>query len=195
MITETRKFHTDLLGSEGRTVVGLAVPYNVTTVIAGMFKETINPGCFRKSTTEKAKSLPLMVLHNHTEMPIGKAVGWEEAPQGLLGTWEFDTRAEAQETYRLVEQRYLQGLSVGFDPIQNRVGQDADGLPHVLRIEARLLETSLCPFGQYNEAQVIATRTWGAPQAPPAAPAAPPRRPEWDKWSKWYDQIKAGADG
>jgi HK97 family phage prohead protease len=190
VITETRKFHTDLLGSEGRTIVGLAAPYNVKTVVAGMFGEVLLPGVFRKSTTEKAKNLPLMVMHKHAEMPIGRAVAWEEAPQGLLGTWEFDTREEARETYRLVEERYLQGLSVGFDPIQNRVEADGD-MPLVYRVEARLLETSLCPFGQYNEAQVIATRTWGAPNVPAAAPAAAPR-PEWERWSKWYDQIKAG---
>lgn len=191
MITETRKFHIDLMGSEGRTIVGLAAPYNVKTVVAGMFAETLLPGVFRKSVTERAKNLPLMVMHNHTEMPVGKAVAWEETPGGLLGTWEMDTRAEATETYRLVQERYLQGLSVGFDPIQNRVVSEAD-MPHVYRVEARLLETSLCPFGQYNEAQVLATRTWGAPQPRDAAPAAPVARPEFERWSKWYDQIKAG---
>lgn len=187
-VSETRQFSTEIVGKDGKTIIGLAAPYNVRTIVGGLFAETLLPGVFKKSVTERAKNLPLMLNHQHKEMPVGKAVAWEEQERGLLGAWEMDSRAEAREAYRLVEEGLLTGLSVGFDPILNRVAQEEDGLIHVSRVEARLLETSLTPIAQYEEARVLVTRTAGPPEYAPPAP-----RPNLERWSKWYDQIKAGA--
>jgi uncharacterized protein len=188
-MTETRIYEAQFrdLDVEGLTMTGVAAPYNEQVVIGGLFTETLVPGCFAKSIREAARALPLMAMHEHRAIPIGKAVAWQDDDERLVGTWQFDTRAEAREFYRLVRDEFIGGLSVGFQPIQNRVSADGD-LPHVDRIEARLFETSLAPIPAYAGAQVLATRTAGLP-----AVERPKTTPRLDEWRKWADSLRSGT--
>jgi HK97 family phage prohead protease len=156
----------ELRGAEtdGRTLIGRVASYGRVYDV-GPFAETLHPGVFSKSIAEAARSLPLLTMHDHSSIPIGKASKWEDSNDELIGHWLMDTRAEAREVQRLIAEEYLGGLSVGFNPIRSQ--WDASGAkPHVDRYEARLLETSLVPVQAYSDAGVLAMRSMGVPDDP-----------------------------
>jgi len=167
---------------EGRTMIGLVAPYGVPADV-GTFTETLNPGCFAKSIKEAARNLPLHMNHRHEEIPVGKAVRWEEAPQGLLAEFMFDTRSDATEAARLAEEGLLASLSVGFLPLPNGSDWNLTGdRPHVTRREARMLEVSLCSVPIYADAGVIAMRSAGVPERPSTRVVPTPKKDEFTKW-------------
>lgn len=149
----------------------------------GKFTETLRPSVFTKSIQEAAAHLPLLVTHDATKIPVGKATKWVETADGaLLGTWDIDTRDEAQEVARLVQERYLGGLSVGFAPIRDAWSDRIK--PHVDRLEARLFETSLTATPAYPDGAVLAVRSAG-PHAYNA-----PETPNLDAAVAWLESIR-----
>lgn len=184
--TEVRTFVTSgfefRAAAEGRTMIGLVCPYDTISDI-GPFTETLKPGVFAKSIREAARNLPLHVMHKHDEIPVGMATRWEEAPEGLLGEFRFDTRADAREAARLAEEGYLSALSVGFQPITGMTDWDTSGTkPHAVRREARMLETSLCSVPALDGSRVLAVRSAGIPEAPETRVAPKPRLLEAQAW-------------
>lgn len=168
---------------EGRHMLGLVAPYNVMADV-GPFTETLKPGVFAKSIKEAARSLPLHVMHKHDEVPVGKAVGWEDTSEGLIGDFLFDTRAEAQEAARLAEEGLLGALSVGFLPLEPHGSKWSrrNGKPHVDRIEARMIESSLCSVPVYEGAGVLAMRSMGVPGDGSSLIVPTPRLDETRQW-------------
>lgn len=165
--------------AEGRHMIGLVAPYNVTADV-GPFTEVLRPGVFAKSIRQAARSLPLHVLHRHDEIPVGKAVGWEDTDAGLVGDFLFDTRSDAQEAARLAEEGLLSALSVGFigmEPHGTRWSR-VDGKRHAERIEARLIEASLVSVPVWPEAGVLALRSLGSPDDESTAVVPTPRLTE-----------------
>lgn len=169
--------------AEGRHMIGLVAPYNVTADV-GAFTETLRPGVFAKSIREAARSLPLHVMHKHNEIPVGKAVGWQDTTEGLVGDFLFDTRADATEAARLAEEGLLSGLSVGFLPLEPHGTKwtMANDKPHAERIEARLLESSLCSVPVFEGAGVLAMRSIGIPGNSETAIIPTPRLDEMKAW-------------
>lgn len=171
--------------AEGRHMVGLVAPYNVSADV-GPFTETLRPGVFAKSVRQAARNLPLHVQHRHDEVPVGKAVGWDDTTEGLVGDFVFDTRSDAQEAARLAEEGLLSALSVGFLPMEGGTRWSmANDKPHAERIEARLLESSLVSVPVYEGAGVLAMRSVGAPGGAPVVPT-----PRLDEMRKWLDSLK-----
>jgi HK97 family phage prohead protease len=184
--TEVRTFQTTgyqfRAEAEGRTMVGLVAPYNTINDI-GPFTETLKPGVFAKSIREAARNLPLHVMHRHNEIPVGLATRWEEAVEGLLGEFRFDTRADAAEAARLAEEGFLGALSVGFLPLPKGSDWDLSGdKPHTDRREARLLETSLCSVPALDGSRVLAVRSAGIPENPETRIVPTPRKDEVRAW-------------
>jgi HK97 family phage prohead protease len=181
--TEVRKFGVQLRATGNRTMVGLAVPYNATRNTGGGFTERFFPGVFAKSIKEAARALPLLMHHDWDSIPVGKAIGWEETAEGLVGTWQFDSRFEAAEAARLAHEGYLSGLSVGFLPTADGSDWDLSGdMPHVDRRAARLVETSLTPTPVFEGAGVIAVRSLGCPDRPETRVMATPRLDSFRSW-------------
>jgi HK97 family phage prohead protease len=160
----------EIRGDGYRTLVGKVAPYNTPAVIGGRFVETIAAGCFTKSISERARALPLLTFHDHQSFPVGKAVRWEEEAGGLIGEFEFDTRAEAQEVARLAGEGFLTALSVGFKPVRSQWTRDDDDSLAVTRHEAQLVEVSLVPVGAYETAGVLSVRSAGCPDVPGSKP-------------------------
>lgn len=181
--SEIRSWPLELRVQNGRRMTGKLLTYNRTYDI-GRFTEDYQPGCFRKSLAEKAKSLPLMIDHGHDRIPVGVSTSWEDGEDALYGTWEFDTRAEAVEAARLAENRLLSGLSVGFRPIRTDWSQRQDGRQHGSRREAAMIETSLCPLPALEDAGVIAVRSLGPDQ---------PQTPHLDEARRWLESLKSGT--
>lgn len=168
----------EVRGSQVRTIVGVAAPYGETINVGGRFTEEFTPGVFAKSVTEAARSLPLLVSHNHDALPVGKAVKWEDTDGGLVGHWQIDSRAEAAEVARLAEEGYLTALSVGFSPVRDSWDRDAD-VPHVRRLEAKLFEVSLVSVPAYDGASILAVRSAGVPDDPASELRTTPNLDRW----------------
>jgi HK97 family phage prohead protease len=166
--------------AEGKTMHALVAPYGESDDI-GAFTETLRAGVFKKSISQAARSLPLHVMHQHQQIPVGKAVGWQETDAALYGSYLFDTRAEAREYARLAEDGFLSGISVGFQPINTDWTLTGDK-PHALRIEARMLETSLCSVPALAGARVLAVRSAGMPENPATRIVPTPKRDEFAAW-------------
>lgn len=162
-VVEERRYPVEFRSQQGRRITGRLVSYGRQYDL-GRFTEEYSAGCFRKSVTESAKRLPLMIEHGHQSIPVGVSVAWQDDATALVGTWEFDTRAEAVEAARLAENRILGGLSVGFAPIITDWSERSDGRHHAVRKEARIIETSLCSLPALDDAGVIAVRSLGYQQ-------------------------------
>lgn len=160
----------EVRGTDLRTLVGKVVPYGSPTVIGGRFVEEIAPGCFAKSIAERARALPLLTHHDHQSFPVGKAVSWSDEEDGLIGQFEFDTRAEAQEVARMAGDGFLTAMSVGFRPVRSQWTRNDDDSLSVVRHEASLVEVSLVPVGAYEEAGVLSVRSAGCPDEPGSKP-------------------------
>lgn len=184
--SEVRAYPVEFEKQANRTMTGRVATYGRTYDL-GVFTEVLRPGVFRKSIGESARALPLLTMHDHSSIPVGKATRWEDTEEALVGHWQFDTRAEAVEAARMAEEGYLSGLSVGFAPINTR-WDDGGDKPFAERIEARLLETSMIPVPAYEDAGVVAVRSAGHPEVPGLRVVPKPRLAEA---RAWLAQIKS----
>jgi HK97 family phage prohead protease len=175
---EVRSYAVEFRSQKNRTMRGLAAPYGGVHDL-GPFTETLQAGCFSKSIREAAASLPLLMHHDHGSIPVGRAVSWEEDDSGLVGEWQFDSRAEAVEAARLADEGYLTGLSVGFQPLRCERDDNGDK-PHLVQREAKLLETSLVTIPAYDSARVLMVRS--AALVVPEPVAVPRSTPMLDEW-------------
>jgi HK97 family phage prohead protease len=179
--SERRVFATEIRSREGRFVEGIAAPYDSETPIGSQYVEVLARGLFNKSIREAALNLPLHVFHDTSTYPVGRAVEWDDRPDGLYGVWEMDSSDEAKRAVEAAESRMVGGLSVGFSPIQSDVKPGDETTPtRVIRKEARLVEVSMVSTPAYAGAVITLVRTAG-PRTP---------RPHFDKWKKWADRLK-----
>lgn len=160
------------IDTKGRRLLGRAVPYDVE-IDLGWYYETIAPGTFTKSIRETAKDLPLLLFHDSESLDsiVGHVERWEDSKKGLDGIWLFDDDASSQRAADKAESGSLGFMSVGFQPLNGERGSvrtwDEDDVMHVVRREARLLETSLTPTPAYKDAvikKVRAMPTVGTPR-------------------------------
>ena len=96
---ETRNYDATLelrADGDGRTVVGIAVPYDVEQRIGSNLVEVFRKGVFR-NVTRAANRVKLLYQHK-TDAPIGRAVMLEEREEGLYG--EFRISRPKPETKR-----------------------------------------------------------------------------------------------
>ena len=154
-----------------RWLEGTAVPYNRDADI-GFFVEQFAPGSLAKSITEAARSLPLHLFHDSASFPIGVASEWRDGKEALEGVWKLDDSDLAQRAAKLAKAdddgtALLGYMSIRFAPIRSAWTYVDDWNPdlgpnhkdHVIRTEARLLETSLVSTPAYKEASVSFVRT------------------------------------
>jgi HK97 family phage prohead protease len=151
---ETNSSYTELSG--------IAVPYDVETDI-GWFVESFSRGSLDKSIRESAAALPLLMFHEDRALPIGSAKTWDTASgEGLRGVWRLDDGPIAQRAAKLVDDEFLNFMSIRFIPVRSEWTYVEDFNPdlgpahkdRVIRTEARLLETSLVSTPAYNGAAI-----------------------------------------
>ena len=155
-----RSFQPDSIEvrADQRTVVGLAVPFNTPTEISDFtdtYREQFAPGSFARTIAERGPSrVKLLLQHDQTRLPIGRAVTLTETPAGLLAELAVSKTVDGDTALELVRDGALDGLSVCFAPItQTRTGD------LVTRTEVALREISLTGFPAYDSARVTAIRT------------------------------------
>lgn len=169
-----------------KALAGRVCPYGKFAPIGGRFEESFAPGVFAKSIREAARSLPLMLNHRHDELPIGRAVEWEErGDDGLHARWVLADTDEARRAHGLVVDGFLWGLSVGF--VAQRDGDvwevhTPPALNRVTRRQARLAEVSLVSVPAYADAVVTHTRT--------SLVAAVSLTPHRNAWAEWLEGVR-----
>lgn len=154
-MTERRHYDTALeirAEGDGRTVVGIAVPYDVEQRISPTLVEVFRKGVFR-DVVRAANRVKLLYQHK-TDAPIGRAVMLEEREDGLYGEFRISKTEAGDEALELIRDGVLSNLSVGFQPLKD---EKRGGI--VNRIKAHLAEVSLVTFGAYGDnASIVAVR-------------------------------------
>ncbi len=163
MTTHTRTNAVDLeIRSDGRTIVGIAMPFDRETRIAergGTYTEVFRRGAFARTIAERgAERVKLLVQHNREALPIGRATLLREDAAGLYGEFRVSETRQGDEVLALVRDGALDGLSVGFRPVLAGDRWNA-GRSRVERTEVKLPEVSVVSFAAYEDAQITGVRS------------------------------------
>lgn len=144
---------------DGRTVYGLAVPFDRETNVNdgfGPYREVFRSGAFKKTLREGAERVKFYTNHGHRQnkLPIGKALSLREDTAGLVGEFYVSDTRDGNEALELVRDGVLDSFSVGFAKVKERA--DKTGL--IERIEVKLREVSLVAHPAYEGALVAGVR-------------------------------------
>jgi HK97 family phage prohead protease len=161
---ENRNYSVNLelrANSDGRTIFGIAVPYNKEQRITSTMIEVFRKGVF--SEVIKAPHR-VKLLRGHGENNVlGRATLLKETDDGLYAEFKISKTREGDEALELVKDGALDQLSVGFMPIKNK--KRPDGVME--RLKAHLAEVSLVTFGAYGEMAAITGMREAQPQLTP----------------------------
>jgi len=161
---ENRNYSVNLelrANSDGRTIFGIAVPYNKEQRITSTMVEVFRKGVF--SEVIKAPHR-VKLLRGHGENNVlGRATLLKETDDGLYAEFKISKTRAGDEALALVQDGALDQLSVGFMPIKNK--KRPDGVME--RLKAHLAEVSLVTFGAYGEMASITGMREGQPKLTP----------------------------
>ncbi len=157
---EVRHFDVELRADgEGRTLEGLAAPCNAPANIRDMFgeyTETILPGAFARTITDRAGKIKLLAQHDRSSFPLGNIPRlWEDA-EGLRMEAVVANTTAGTDALTLVNERVVNGLSIGFQVVRQSWNDDYSA--RELQ-EVKLLEVSLVTEPAYAEAGVTGVRS------------------------------------
>ena len=151
----TRSTLADLeVRSDGRTIVGLAVPFDQPTDI-GQYVETFRFGAFTRTIVERGSKVRLLSQHVTTANPLGRATLLREDARGLVIEARVSETQAGTEALALIADGALDGLSIGFTPVRDNWSTDRR---NVDRLEVKLHEVSLVTFQAFESAKVLASR-------------------------------------
>lgn len=160
------------LHSEGRTLLGIALPWDKPARVSddfgrSFYREAFAPGCADVSIAQGGPR-PLFVSHGHREGrgPIG-AVGFTRSAEGLLFEAKVSKTRDGDEALELVNDGAMRSVSVGALPIAPPTPKGGWALRAkdvVRRTAINLKELSLAPtgWGQVPEARVLSVRALDA---------------------------------
>jgi uncharacterized protein len=154
---------------DGRTLIGLAVPFGVELDVVDWwdeYTESFEKGSFAKTIRDRARPVPLLFHHQHRALGIGRATKLTETDEGLEAEFHLTEGVQlADEVLALVQDEAISGLSIGFEPVEgkDRITKGKDRTPPssrdlVTRTEVNLREVSVCNFPAYPDAGVIGVR-------------------------------------
>jgi HK97 family phage prohead protease len=150
-----RSFAPDLevrSGGDGRTVFGIAVPYNAPTRINDDLVESFARGAFNHQIREPSR---VKFAREHVMLGgtlIGSATFQRDDAAGLYGEWRVSKTPVGDETLELVKDGALDQLSVMFRERQNR--RLAGGITE--RVKADLAEVAVVMAGAYGDLAMAA---------------------------------------
>lgn len=150
----------EIRGGDGRTIVGLACPFDTPTVISGpggSYTELFKPGAFTRTLAERgAARIKVFASHASGAFPLGRADVLREDANGLYCELRVSQTAAGDEALTLIRDGALDSLSIGFSPVRESRG-DASGL--IERTEVRLHEISVVAYPAYESARILAVRS------------------------------------
>jgi HK97 family phage prohead protease len=158
----TRATPADLeIRSDGRTVVGLVVPFGRQARVQDgphgrPYMESFRRGAFARTIAERgAHRVKLLGQHNARSNPLGRATLLREDAAGLYGEFRISQTRAGDEHLALLRDGALDAFSVGFVPVAPAASHWA---AEVERTEVALREVSLVSFPAYADALVSAVR-------------------------------------
>lgn len=131
-----------------RTVSGVGVPYNETITVWGQ-RERLAPG------SVEAEGAKLLYRHND---PIGLVIDATDDATGWHPRARISATTLGDEAYQLARDGVLDGLSIGFEPLEYHMERDDDGNDVIVYDRVRVREVSLVPFPAYPSARVTDVR-------------------------------------
>jgi len=144
---------------DGRTVYGLAVPFDSPTPIRdgqGDYTEIFRHGSFTKTINDGVGRIKFLVNHDRTgRLPLGRAVSLVEDPSGLVGEFRVSNTRQGDEVLELIRDGALDAFSIGFRPIRDAWNSDRS---LVERTEVALSEVSTVAFPAYDGAKIAGLR-------------------------------------
>lgn len=149
---EIRSYNIDLeirQDAEGRTIMGIAVPYDKEQRVSSDTTEVFRKGAF--ADVIKAAHRVKLLRNHDSKNPIGRATLLRETDQGLYAEFKISKTREGDDALELVKDGALDQLSIGFMPIKNR--KRSDGV--IERLKAHLAEVSLVTFGAYGDMAAV----------------------------------------
>ncbi|QGJ97465.1 major head protein [Microbacterium phage Azizam] len=145
---ESRELHVRAaVNAETRTISGVGVPYGETITIWGE-RERLAPG------SVEAEGCKLFSRHRD---PIGIVTEARDDEAGWHPTAKISATPAGDEAYQLARDGVLDGLSIGFDPVEWHVERDELG-DVIVYDRVRVREVSLVPFPAYPSARVESVR-------------------------------------
>jgi HK97 family phage prohead protease len=136
---------------DGRTLVGVAVPYNVETRV-GRYVESFARDAFADAAVH---TLTATHPRDGGELPIGVSVELRNEADGLHGAWHVSDVELGNEVLALVRDGVPLGLSVGFIAGRNRWNRDRT---RVERVSATLDHVAVVRSPAYPGARIAALR-------------------------------------
>lgn len=138
-------------GGDGRTIMGILVPYGVRQRIHEGLTEQ-----FRMGAAAHIVNRPKLVrlAHEHVKLGgkvIGRAIELREDAAGLIGHLRASRTDAGEEALTLVEDGVIDELSIGFRAVRDQ--RHPDGL--VERVRVDILEAALVLQGAYGQAARI----------------------------------------
>lgn len=163
-------------GSDGRTVYGIAVPYNqkmridstlTEMFVRGAFDEQVNAGRFGGRVPYARNHLA------HGGSVIGKTLLLRDDAAGLYGEWRVSNTPLGNETLELLKDGALDQQSIGFRDQAGGHRRESDGT--VTRTKSMLTEVAVVVRGAYGEhAAVAGVRHESGQPCPTCGHAEPP---------------------
>lgn len=171
----------EIRGGDGRTVTGIAVPFDTPTRIAEFgleYDEQFRRGAFTRTIAERGDRVKFLAHHNSRTMPLGRATLLREDTAGLYAEFRVSKTQAGDEALELIRDGALDALSIGFRPIRDVW---TPGRKSVVRTEVRLDEVSAVTFGAYSGAVISGVRSATEQFVIPAGVAARrlALRPDW----------------
>ncbi|MCK8673281.1 HK97 family phage prohead protease [Rhodococcus sp. HM1] len=157
-LTRTSSADLEIRGSDGRTVVGIAVPFSQPTEIrdySGEYTETFQRGAFERTIRERGSKVKFLVAHDRLRLPIGRATLLREDTSGLYSEFRVSKTESGDEVLELIRDGALDALSIGFQPIRDLWSNDRRS---VTRTEVKLVEVSAVSFPAFEGAQILGVR-------------------------------------
>jgi|SRR5690554_5668785 len=150
-----RTFEPDLevrSDGDGRTIVGIAVPWGVRQRIDSQLVEQFRRGAFNGQLRAPHR---VRFAREHVTLGgtlIGTTKVLRDDAAGLYGVWRVSKTPAGDETLELVKDGALRELSIGFREGQNKRLHDGT----IERVTATLREVAVVMEGAYGEAAVVA---------------------------------------
>lgn len=152
----------ELAAIEGRTIHGLAVPYDQLTEIRELdhggkvveYREKFTFGSLARSIQERGHKVKLLVGHDTRKLPVGRAVELREERDGLHAAFEVSDTSLGNDLLTLVRDGIADSFSIGFTPVRERWEGGVR-----IHLEAMLREVSAVTFPAYPGALIAGVRS------------------------------------
>lgn len=143
---------------DGRTIAGLAVPFDTETEIIPGFREKIARGAVNLDT------MPAL-FYRHSE-PIGVITAMSEHADGLMIEARVSDTALGRDAATLARDGAIKSLSIGFFEREYTDETTDDGATLRTQHSIDLREVSLVPVPAYEDAKITAVREAQTPTTP-----------------------------